>query len=60
MAIIDPVPLVCPDDPCRAVTPEGVITYRDSHHLTATYARSLAVGLGELLDAVTETRSITR
>ena len=60
VAIIDPVPLVCPDDPCRAVTPEGVITYRDSHHLTATYARSLAVGLGELLDAVTETRSITR
>jgi len=60
VAIVDPVPLVCPDDPCRAVTPEGVITYRDSHHLTATYARSLAVGLGELLDAVTETRSITR
>ncbi len=51
VSIVDPVPLVCPDDPCRAVTGEGIITYRDSHHLTATYARSLAGGLGDLLAA---------
>lgn len=39
--IVDPVPLVCPEDPCPVVTPEGVITYRDSHHLTRTFSLSL-------------------
>ncbi|WP_104176989.1 acyltransferase family protein [Cryobacterium sp. Y50] len=39
---------ICPDDPCAAVIGR-VLVYRDSHHLTATYARSLAPALGEKL-----------
>jgi hypothetical protein len=41
---------VCPRDPCRAVTTHGVITYRDSHHLTETYSKSLGRPLGTALD----------
>lgn len=41
---------VCPRDPCRAVTARGVITYRDNHHLTGTYSRSLGRQLGAALD----------
>jgi peptidoglycan/LPS O-acetylase OafA/YrhL len=33
---------VCPEDPCPAVTDDGVVIFRDRHHLTQTYARSLA------------------
>ncbi|MEZ5166066.1 MAG: SGNH hydrolase domain-containing protein [Acidimicrobiales bacterium] len=39
--IVDPRPLVCPDAPCRVVTPDGTITYRDSHHLTRTFTMTL-------------------
>ncbi|MEQ8842925.1 MAG: acyltransferase family protein [Acidimicrobiales bacterium] len=39
--IVDPVPLTCPDDPCAVVTDDGIITYRDSHHLTRTFTMSL-------------------
>lgn len=33
---------VCPTDPCSVVAGDGVIIYRDSHHLTQTYSRMLA------------------
>ncbi len=36
---------ICPIDPCPAVL-NGMIVYRDSHHLTATFA----VALGPVLD----------
>ena len=34
-------PTICPRDPCPVIQ-DGMIIYRDDHHLTATYARSLA------------------
>ena len=48
--VADPTDAVCPRDPCRAVTAGGVITYRDSHHLTASYARSLGRPVGRAVD----------
>ncbi len=43
--IIDLIPLVCPAMPCQVVR-DGMILYRDNHHLTATFSRSLAPALG--------------
>jgi hypothetical protein len=43
---------VCRPDICRAV--EGnVLIYRDSHHFTATYMRTMAPELGRQLSAAT-------
>lgn len=42
---IDLAPAVCPSDPCPAVL-DDMIVYRDSHHLTATFAAAL----GPVLD----------
>lgn len=39
----------CPKRVCRVVTGRGQIMYRDHHHLTATYTRSLAALLEERL-----------
>jgi peptidoglycan/LPS O-acetylase OafA/YrhL len=39
--LIDVTPLMCPGDPCPVVL-NRVIVYRDSHHMTATFAASLA------------------
>lgn len=39
----------CPKRRCRVVTPSGQVMYRDHHHLTATYTRSLAALLEERL-----------
>ncbi len=47
--VVDPWNLVCPRDPCTAVSPGGAIKYRDSHHLTGTFSRELAGGLDRLL-----------
>lgn len=44
---------VCPGQACQPVI-GGVMVYRDSTHLTATYSRSLAPALGKKLDAVIE------
>jgi len=46
---VNPTPLVCVVDNCPMVTPNGIIKYRDSHHLTATYARFIAEDLWQLL-----------
>ncbi|MFD6157413.1 acyltransferase family protein [Nocardia sp. NPDC060256] len=44
---------VCRADRCRVV--EGnVLVYRDEHHLTASYARTLAPELGRQIGAVTQ------
>jgi peptidoglycan/LPS O-acetylase OafA/YrhL len=45
--LLDLVGAVCPSTPCPVVR-DGMILYRDRHHLTATFARSLA----DELDAV--------
>ncbi|WP_406037128.1 SGNH hydrolase domain-containing protein [Micromonospora sp. NBC_00898] len=42
---------ICPADRCAAVI-GGVLVYRDTNHLTATYARSLAARLDEQLQVV--------
>jgi len=43
---------VCVADPCPAVV-SGMIVYRDHHHLTATFSRSLAPALAALLGPLT-------
>ena len=46
--VIDPTDLICPTDPCPVVLGR-ILVYRDSHHLTATFARSLAPYLARQL-----------
>jgi peptidoglycan/LPS O-acetylase OafA/YrhL len=48
---IDPTPLECFTDPCPTVIGRFLV-YRDTHHMTATYARALAPRLFTLLPAV--------
>jgi hypothetical protein len=47
---VDPTPLVCPSDPCPVVLGR-ILVYRDGHHLTATFARTLAPYLARELPA---------
>jgi hypothetical protein len=49
--VIDIVAAVCPSTPCPVVL-DGMIVYRDGHHLTATFARSLAPVLQDALGPV--------
>ncbi len=46
--LIDLTPLICPWDQCPVVL-NGMIIYRDSHHLTATFSASLANPLAAAL-----------
>jgi len=46
--LIDLTPRICPGDRCPVVL-RGMIVYRDSHHLTATFARSLSAEIERLL-----------
>jgi hypothetical protein len=41
VGMIDPMPMLCRDDLCPAVIGNAVV-YRDSYHLSATFARTLA------------------
>lgn len=50
VGVIDMTSVICETDPCQVVTEEGLIKYRDSHHLTATYSSSLATALADALD----------
>ncbi len=47
--LIDIVASVCPSTPCPVVR-DGMILYRDGHHLTATFSRSLAAPLGDVVE----------
>ena len=49
--VIDPVPVFCPKRPCQVVD-RGRLIYRDSYHITATYARSIAPWLGRKLPSI--------
>ncbi len=49
--LIDMNQWICPQESCSPVI-GGVITYRDSHHITATYAQTLAPFLYRELDRV--------
>ena len=39
--LLNPAPMICPKDRCRAVIGDA-LTYRDRDHLTGTFARTLA------------------
>lgn len=49
--VIDPNPVFCPKRPCRVVH-KNMLVYRDTYHITATYARSLAPWLGRKLPSI--------
>lgn len=40
--LLEPRHAVCPRRACQAVTDEGVLVWRDRHHLTATFVETLA------------------
>jgi len=46
--VIDLIPTVCPAMPCQVVR-DGMIIYRDNHHLTETFSASLAPALESAL-----------
>lgn len=48
--LVDLIPSICPAMPCQVIR-NGMIVYRDNHHLTATFSRSLAPELGLALEA---------
>ena len=47
--LVDLIPSICPAMPCQVIR-NGLIVYRDNHHLTATFSRSLAPNLGLALE----------
>ena len=47
--VLDFTDLVCPGGACPAVV-GNVVVWRDRHHLTATYSRSMSGFFGERLD----------
>lgn len=47
--IADPTRFFCSEGLCPVVMPDGVLTYRNASHITATYARQLAEPFGALL-----------
>jgi peptidoglycan/LPS O-acetylase OafA/YrhL len=49
--LIDIVAAICPSTPCPVVR-DGMIVYRDGHHLTATFSRSLATPLGDAIEPI--------
>lgn len=52
VSIVDMTDYFCADDACATVR-GGVVVYRDSHHMTATYATTLAPLLGKKLETIT-------
>ena len=50
-AIIDVTASICPSTPCPVVL-HGMLPYRDTHHLTATFVRSLAPAFDVAIDAI--------
>jgi peptidoglycan/LPS O-acetylase OafA/YrhL len=51
IGLLNPVPKLCTDELCPAVI-GNVLVYRDSSHMTATYAETLAPWLGRRLVAL--------
>ena len=48
---LDLTDLVCPGRTCQVVTQDGVVIYRDSHHLTASFSKLLASSVAARLPA---------
>ena len=42
LRIVDVTPLICGDTDCPAMTDDGIITYRDTNHLTVTFTQTIA------------------
>lgn len=53
--IYDPTSLICPESPCTTER-GGVVLYSDSHHLTATFSRTLAGALSKAMESVAPAR----
>lgn len=51
--LVDMRPYICPNDPCAAII-GNVLVYRDTNHLTATYATTLSAVLGTELREFTD------
>ncbi|NCG39336.1 MAG: hypothetical protein GWP48_17710, partial [Actinobacteria bacterium] len=49
---VDVTPIVCPNDPCAAVSPDGIVTYRDKHHLTQSYSQALAPEIATIVEGI--------
>ncbi|GAA4357570.1 acyltransferase family protein [Angustibacter luteus] len=49
VSTLDLTDLVCPTASCPVVTQQGVVLYRDHHHLTASFSKSLAPAVGQRL-----------
>jgi hypothetical protein len=47
----DATSAVCPNTPCEVVTDDGVVVFRDRHHLTQTYSRILSEELSVAIRA---------
>jgi peptidoglycan/LPS O-acetylase OafA/YrhL len=45
----DPTGLFCSEMACPTVTPEGIIVFRDSHHMTKTFSESLHLWAGQIV-----------
>ncbi len=57
-ALIDLSPRICPWDPCPVVL-NGMIIFRDSHHLTKTFVMSLRAELeADLVSAIQEPQGL--
>jgi hypothetical protein len=50
-SLVDLSRSICPADPCPAIIGTTLV-YRDHHHLTATFAKSLAPALGAALPEI--------
>jgi peptidoglycan/LPS O-acetylase OafA/YrhL len=46
---IDMTNYICPNGTCRVVQ-DGIVTYRDAHHITRQFAEALTDGLGQQVD----------
>ena len=51
VSILDLTDQFCPNRMCNTIT-DGVVMYRDEHHITSTFARKLAPVLGQRLDSL--------
>lgn len=46
--IIDPLPVLCPDGQCPAVTPDGLPIYKDASHLRSSYVLTHATFIDQI------------
>ncbi|MCB1923242.1 MAG: acyltransferase [Gammaproteobacteria bacterium] len=54
--LLDLNPLVCPDGRCSAITPQGVVVYRDQRHLTDTFVKAQVQGVRQRIAALGSSR----